>query len=259
MSKYEPYIFVAVLVKQKAEMLPAWLDHLTMWDYPKDKIILYIRTNNNTDDTDSILNEFVDEWRNDYSEIVENQRDVEERVQDYGVHEWNPTRFRVLAQIREESVQMAMTYDLAKPHYFVCDVDNFIKPDTLRKLVETRLPVVAPLLRSADIEQPAYSNYHNFATHNGYFLENRQYYDLLQRKVTGLIQCDVVHCTYLIRNDVLKDVRYHDGTTDYEYVIFSRNLRADGIPQYLDNRELYGYLTTREKVKEVTTKWKELL
>ena len=59
---------------------------------------------------------------------------------------------------------------------------------------------------------------------------------------------DVVHCTYLIRREVLDKILYQDGTEDYEYVIFSRNLRNLGIQQYLDNRKIYGYLTLRENV-----------
>jgi len=117
---------------------------------------------------------------------------------------------------------------------------------------------VAPLLLSADIEQPAYSNYHNIATANGYFLDNESYYRILNRQVQGLIKCDVVHCTYLIRKDVLPKVTYTDGTDDYEYVIFSRELRRLGIPQYLDNTQTYGYLTTRERTRDCVEKMADL-
>ena len=68
----------------------------------------------------------------------------------------------------------------------------------------------------------------------------------------------MVHCSYLIRKDVLSKVSYQDGTEDYEYVIFSRELRRLGIPQYLDNTQVYGYLSTRENVKACVDNMAEL-
>ena len=42
-----------------------------------------------------------------------------------------------------------------------------------------------------------------------------------------------------------------DGTDDYEYVIFSRNLRKNGIPQYLENSYVSGYLTLTENLEAI--------
>ena len=42
----QPDVFVAVLVKQKEAVLPLFLESLEAWDYPKEKLFLYIRTNN---------------------------------------------------------------------------------------------------------------------------------------------------------------------------------------------------------------------
>ena len=250
----EPLVFVAILAKQKEKMLPAWLDSLSKWDYPKDRMILYVRSNNNTDKTEAILKEWIEANRKWYRLVVEDYRDIDVPVQDYGVHEWNPTRFKALGAIREKSVECA--WQSEAEFYWVVDVDNFVKPDTLRKMVGHNLPVVAPLLRMADPEQPAYSNYHLLANVRGYFLDDMRYYQVLKQEITGHIICDVVHCTYLIRRDVFEDIRYIDGTDDYEYVIFSRVLRALNIPQYLDNTEIYGWLSTRENLDAILEKMK---
>jgi len=250
----EPIVFVAILAKQKEAMLPAWLDSLSQWDYPKDKMILWVRSNNNTDGTHAILRQWVEENRKWYRFVVEDYKDIATPVQNYGVHEWTPERFKALGQLREASVEAAWYADA--DFYWVVDVDNFVTPNTLRTLVGYNLPVVAPLLMSADIEQPAYSNYHNLANARGYYYDNEGYYRILNRQIQGLIKCDVVHCTYLIRGDILTKILYQDGTDDYEYVIFSRNLRNLGIPQYLDNQEVYGYLSTRENLKAIQEKMK---
>jgi hypothetical protein len=248
-SMTQPLVFVAILAKQKETMLPAWLKSLSEWDYPKDRMILYIRSNNNTDLTSKILKDWADENRKWYRHVVEDYTDLDTPLQQYGVHEWNPVRFKALGAIRERSIEGA--WHAEADFYWVVDVDNFVKPHTLSTMVVHNLPVVAPMLGSADIEQPAYSNFHNMATPNGYFMDNELYYHVLRQNITGLIKCDVVHCTYLIRKDVFEKVLYVDGTDDYEYVIFSRNLRNLGIPQYLDNQEVYGWLSTRENLKAI--------
>lgn len=248
----EPIVFVAILAKQKEKMLPHWLKSLEEWDYPRDKMILYIRSNNNTDMTQAILKDWVHKNRKWYRLIVEDYTDLDVPVHEYAVHEWNPTRFKVLGKIRERSVELAWQADAE--FYWVVDVDNFVKPHTLRKMVELNLPVVAPMLGMADPEQNLYSNFHIVANERGYYQEDPRYYTVLRQEITGLILCDVVHCTYLIHKEYFPYIRYLDGTDDYEYVIFSRNLRQGGIPQYLDNREVYGYLSTRENLDAILEK-----
>ena len=236
-------------------MLPDWLEMVSKWDYPKDRIILYIRSNNNTDKTEPILRAWVEENHKWYRHIVEDYTNVEVDREQYEVHEWNATRFKVLGAIRERSVELA--WQAEADFYFVCDVDNFIQPHTLSTLVSYNLPVVAPLLYSADPEQIQYSNYHNKANVHGYYQDNPAYYTIWNGEVRGLIQCDVVHCTYLIRKDIFDSVRYLDGTDDYEYVIFSRVLKQQGIQQYLDNTALYGWLSTRENLQAIKEKFND--
>ena len=56
----------------------------------------------------------------------------------------------------------------------------------------------------------------------------------------------MVHCTYLVRADVIPELTYEDATGRHEYVVFSDSARKAGIPQYLDNRQVYGYVTFGE-------------
>ena len=53
----------------------------------------------------------------------------------------------------------------------------------------------------------------------------------------------LVHCTYLVRADVLIELTYEDATSRYEYVIFADSARKAGVVQYMDNRQIYGYIT----------------
>ena len=151
--------------------------------------------------------------------------DVAERVQEYSPHEWNYIRFKVVGRIRQESVDWAKEKGT---HYFVADCDNLIVPETIEELVETGLPVVAPMLRNGDEPRHPYSNYHLVTDENGYYKEVSLYHDILHRKIKGLIEVEVVHCTYFIRHGVLQFVNYDDDSGRFEYVIFSDVLRKWG-------------------------------
>lgn len=235
-----PRVLIAILAKQKEPMLPLYLRCIEALDYPKSAIVLYIRTNNNTDRTREILSEWVERVRGQYAEIVMDDRDVVERVERYGVHEWNAERFRVLAAIRQHSLDQALAQGC--DYYFTADVDNFVRPGTLRELLALGLPIVAPLLRSVD-GGSRYSNYHADIDANGYFQDCPQYEWILGQQLSGVLEVPVVHCTYLIRSDVIPMLRYDDGSDRYEYVVFADSARRAGIPQYFDNRQVYGYLT----------------
>lgn len=234
------FVTIAILAKDKAHVLPLYLHFIENQTYPTSKIKLYIRTNNNRDHTAALLEEWIEKVKDKYSEIYYDSSDVEESVHEYSPHEWNSLRFQVLARLRQESVEWARANET---HYFVVDCDNFIVPETLEMLLQTGLPVIGPLLRNGDEPLSLYSNYHYVTDENGYFKSSSLYHDVLQQNVKGLIEVEVIHCTYLIRNEVLDRVSYEDGSGRYEYVIFSHNLRKAGISQYIDNRRVYGKLT----------------
>ena len=241
--KDPPRVMVAILAKQKEAALPLYLECIEALDYPKSAIDLYIRTNNNTDKTEKILREWVARVGHLYRAVEFDASDVADRVEQYGEHEWNATRFSVLGKIRSESMRRAP--ELGCDFYFVADVDNFLRPATLRELVALDLPIAAPLLRAID-PRTFYSNYHAEIDAAGYYRNCDQYHWILNRHVRGVIEIPVVHCTYLVRADVIPDLGYEDASGRHEYVVFSDSARKAGIPQYLDNRQVYGYVTFGE-------------
>ena len=213
--------------------------------------------------------------------------DVQEKVEQFDVHEWNEIRFNVLSKLRQEGIKKAI--ELNTDFYFVCDVDNFLLPNTLVELVKINLPIVSPLLKyafSEDDYRPGYSNFHHPVNKWGYFENSEIYFDILYQRIfesapqrgasfksvtgnlveelsaerieffnginrfePGLHLVDLIHCTYLIKKNILHEISYFDDTKDYEYVIFSRNLRKQQFPQVLDTRKIYGCLTLTENLE----------
>jgi hypothetical protein len=238
-----PRVLIAILAKQKELLLPLYLKCMDELDYPKSSIFLYIRTNNSTDKTEILLRKWVNQVGHLYAGVEFDAEEVEARVEEFGVHEWNPTRFGVLGHIRD--VSLRRTLERECDFYFSADVDNFIRPCTLHELVALDLPIVAPFLRSIG-SSDFYSNYHADIDSNGYYRQCDQYFWILNRWIRGVQEVPVVNSTYLVRADKIGDLKYHDGSSRNDYVIFSESARKAGAAQYLDNRQIYGYITFAE-------------
>ncbi|WP_312340170.1 glycosyltransferase family 2 protein [Anaerospora hongkongensis] len=236
----DDFVTIAILAKDKAHVLPFYLDLIENQTYPASKIKLYIRTNNNNDNTAEVLEKWIEKVKDRYSEIYYSSSDVDEQVQLYSPHDWNDLKLTVLKRLRQESIEWARARDT---HYFVVDCDNFIAPDTLEVLLKTGMPVIGPFLKNCDNADSYYSNYHFHVNEYGYYQYAELYFDIFHQRIKGLIQVEVIHCTYLVRREVLDVASYIDNTARYDYVIFSDTLRKAGIPQYIDNRREYGRLT----------------
>lgn len=237
-------ITIAILAKDKAHSLPLYLKCLEKQTWPKEKTNLYIRTNNNNDNTAEVLREWIGKVGDQYAEVYFDDSDLKIPLQTYKQHEWNLTRFKALGKIRQDSVDWAYDHH---SHYFVADCDNFIKEDTIENLYYSQLPIVAPLLLTTTL----YSNYHAAIDKYGYYEDSPFFQNILYQEIKGLIEVPLVHCTYFIDYTVLDKMSYDDNSTRYEYVIFSDNARLHGIPQYIDNREVYGYITFAETEEEL--------
>ena len=247
-SKLEgtPRVLVAIIVKQKERELPLYLNCIDAMAYPKEFIHVYIRTNNNTDQTLPILREWISSKGTAYASVEIDSDDIPVPVERFASHEWNATRFKVLGGIRNTSLQK--TFERDCNFYFTCDVDIFLRPNTLRELVATNLPIVAPMVRNVDPGN-YYANLFADANEAGYIRDCDQYRWILERRVRGLIEVASVDAVYLVRRDVIPELTYVDGTDRWEFMIFSASARSAGIPQYYDNRQLYGYITHEEGSK----------
>lgn len=244
-SAQSDFVTIAILAKDKAHTLPLYLKCLERQTWPKNKSYLYIRTNNNNDSTVDILKTWLDRVGHLYAGIYFDGTDVQEPIQQFGQHEWNSTRFKVLGKIRNDSIVWAY---LQNSHYFVVDCDNFIHPKTLEILMKLKLPIVAPFMVRHGLY---YSNFHAAVDKNGYLEQTPLSEMIYNQIIKGLIQVPVVHCCYLIQYDSIPWLTYDDNSYRYEYVIFSDVARRNHVTQYLDNREMYGYITFAETYEEM--------
>jgi len=238
-----PRVLVAILDTRKEPSLSLYLECIEALDYPKSSIVLYISTHLNADRTEAILRDWVARVGHLYSGVEFAAENVDEPVQRFSAHESNEACLRVLGRLRNISLTRALELDCE--FYFTAELDNFIRPCTLRELLALNLPIVAPFLRSIDAGA-FFSNYHAEIDENGYYRGCDQYLWILNRWVRGAIELPVVQSTYLLRADVLKDLTYDDTTNRHAYVVFSDSARRAGISQYIDNRQVYGYINMED-------------
>lgn len=243
-------VFWAILAKQAENTLPLYLKCLLNQDYDKKSIVLYIRTNDNTDQTESILEKFISEHGDKFSSVIYDNSSVDTRLQEFQNHDWNAFRFQILGKIRNHSLKLAEENEC--DFYFVCDVDNFIVSNTLSNLVSLNLEIVAPMLVNAKSKEARdagigggdlYSNFHCDYDEEGAYLHDSQYDRLIAREDRGIHRVRLIHCTYLVRVDVIPKIDYLLNPYNYEYRNFTISAEQNGLPQYLDNRIPYGSLS----------------
>ena len=108
-------IVIAILAKNKAQCLPLYLECLYNLDFNKKNIHLYIRTNDNTDNTVEILEDFIKEHQHEYLSVNFNKENIDNKLNIYKNHEWNSFRFKILGKIRQDSIDYAIKLN---SHYF---------------------------------------------------------------------------------------------------------------------------------------------
>lgn len=239
-----PLIQFAILVRNAAVFLPLFLDCVANLDFPKRQICLDVFTNDNSDNTSSLIRDWLSAHGNEYHSV-----DFEDTTNPLVSSEdkltWSDNHFMAIKEIRNASLERAMRQNV--DFLFVCDVDVFLLPSTLSALIELNMPIVGPLIRFED----PYNINSNFApmldASGQPFFETSNYGPILSQSIRGVIDVPVIHCCYLIRKDVLPRVTYTNlhSKTRHEYLTFAENARHSKIPMFLDNRQLYGVSTMR--------------
>lgn len=254
----EDNLVIAILAKDKENTLPFYLSCIYNQTYNKKYIHLYIRTNDNNDNTEQILIEFIEKYGKEYASVYFDNSTISESIKQYSPHTWNSTRFEIIGKIRQDSTNYAIKLNA---HYFTADCDNFIIPITIEKLMRYKNSgIISPMLKTGfvpgtipnnDYDNKSYSNFHYQVDDNGYYIYHKNYYSIIDYNVIALSRVCCVHCTYLIPSKYLSFVSYIDNTKRNEYVILSESFRKQMIPQYIDNTEKYGYLTFKESNEEM--------
>lgn len=229
-------VFLTILARNKAHMLPFYLKCLDKLDYDKKDIIVYINTNNNEDSTQEVLLEWMKKNAQKYGKMI--FENGEFQLDATLPHQWNAQRLSVLAAIRDKSLRLAKSEKA--DYYFVVDCDNFIIPSTLKDLIAKDKPYIGPVLKAIPDPGDNASNFFAAVDDNGYYRDDPSYMKVLHGETRGTWKMPVVHCTYLIKAEHLDKLSYSTPSGEWEFIVFSRRARENGIDQYVCNEKDYG-------------------
>ncbi|KER31722.1 hypothetical protein T265_02091 [Opisthorchis viverrini] len=250
-----PTVFIGVLVRNKAHVLPYFLHGLEIQDYLTKRIQLLFLADNSIDDSVNVLSQWIDSVRERYHLVNL------EIGGDYLAHSkmWSTEHYEHVALLRQRLLNAARKS--WADFYLTIDADVILmNPDTLKHLIESAqnpgkissefsdpLPAISPLMNCTSSE--FYSNFWGAMTETGYYARSDTYFDIQRRSVIGLFEVPMVHSIILVnlRHKLSENLRYYPPPFGYkgpldDLIIFARSAQLSHVPFYLDNREFYGYL-----------------
>ncbi|KAL5290495.1 CERCAM family protein [Megaselia abdita] len=253
-----PTIFVPILIRNKAHILPYFFSYFENLDYPKNKISLWIRSDHNEDNSIEItklwLNRVEKLYHNvdfAYDETEKNFNFSTSRV------DWSNDRFSHIIALKEEAMEFARKS--WADFVFFCDVDIILtNPKTLIELINLKLPIVAPMLQSSNL---IYSNFWAAMT-NYYYGRAAEYFKIAQLKNIGEFNVPMVHSAVLIslnheptklltfdRNKLIQtQLENNFEEVDYnvpfdDIIVFAIAAKSFNIPLAISNSHSYGFIS----------------
>lgn len=242
-----PTVGISVLVRNKAHILPYFFSSLYNLDYPKDRIYLWIHSDFNEDKSIEIINKWVENYGSEYNGmyVTTNTSSGPLHSDESSSTNWSPNHFRHVINMREAALDFGRK--LWADYIFMLDADVILTNiETLKVLIAKDFTVVSPMLMSDGV----YSNFWCGMTENYYYKRTDDYKPILNRKKTGCFDVPMVHSAVLIsmRYDVSDKLTYYpskitnyDGPED-DIIAFALNSKALGIPLYICNEAIYGFV-----------------
>jgi hypothetical protein len=161
--------------------MPLYLDHIVNLNYPLDKIHLAFLVNNSTDDTYDILDDFRDEYGDDFNDI--DIWPVDDVANGYVDNRHDQRDMHAFAEVRN------LWLDLLNPrdtHIFSIDSDVMVPSQSLSRLLSHSLPMVSLLVCNGYMGPHEYYNIMNWNGHRFYSLTEPDIKeDLMEVGVTG--------------------------------------------------------------------------
>ncbi|XP_055624472.1 glycosyltransferase 25 family member [Toxorhynchites rutilus septentrionalis] len=247
-SFQKPKVLIATLIRNKEHTLPFFFSYLESLDYPKDRISLWIRSDHNEDRSIEITKHWLKKASRLYHSVDFGYRsDVGRRKDEESSLHWSEERFADVIRLKEEALNKGRK--MWADYLFFLDADVFLtNPDALNTLVDLNLPIVAPMLLSDGL----YSNFWCGMTTDYYYHRTDDYKQILNYDKTGQFPVPMVHSAVMVNLNVEQSLnltfekkrltagRYHGPQDDI--IIFAMSANFSGIPMYISNSALYGFI-----------------
>ncbi|XP_066581684.1 glycosyltransferase 25 family member [Prorops nasuta] len=242
----EPTVLISILIRNKAHVLPYFLHFLEQQDYPKHRISLWIRSDNNIDNTMEILEKWLQMVEKRYNSININLDKSSKGFDDEtSISEWSHKRFSHVMKLREDALDHARK--IWADYIWMLDADVLLtNNNTLQSIISKKKTVVAPMLKSDGM----YSNFWAGMTYDFYYLRTDKYEPILFQEEVGCFDVPMIHSAVLIdlrriSSDYLtyksSKLKNYMGPED-DIIIFALSALVAGISLNVCNEEEYGFI-----------------
>lgn len=231
----DPIVVIGAPVRNRAWVLPFYLQRIYDLDYPKDKIILLFLINDCTDNSQEILLRFQAAHAPEYRDIILLQHDMNQ-IPDERIRLTRDAIFHSLAILRN----IMLIYAAQADYYFNVDTDILIPPDALQLLLGCNKDIVSALIWN-DITK----TYPNILVKRS---DNIIHW--INPPENALIPCDVTGAVCLMTREVCKKVRfaYHFQGEDVSFCLDAKKL---GFEIWSYTRVKADHLYMKEWLEEI--------
>ncbi|XP_069783798.1 procollagen galactosyltransferase 1-like [Narcine bancroftii] len=240
-----PRVLIAIIVRNSAHGLSAFLGRIEGLRYPKERVSLWIATDHNVDNTTAVMREWLINVQSFYHSVEWRPMDEPKSYPDeIGPKHWPDSRYNHVMKLRQAALKSAR--DRWADYILFVDADNFLtNPNTLTLLIAQNKTVVSPMLDS----RSAYSNFWCGMTAEGYYKRTPAYPPIRKRDRLGCFPVVMVHSTMLIdlRKEASKQLAFYPPHPDYTWsfddiIVFAFSCRQAGVQMYISNKEHFGFL-----------------
>ncbi|CAK9802533.1 Glycosyltransferase 25 family member [Anthophora plagiata] len=259
----KPTVLITILVRNKAHTLPYFLTFIEELNYPKERIHLWIHSDNNVDKSIEILSTWLNNQGSKYHGIkIHFDKESNGFEDENDIAHWSAQRFLHMINLREEALNEGR--NMWADFIWLLDADVFLtNPNTLDELISKNETVVAPLLKSDGL----YSNFWAGMTNDYYYLRTEKYEPILHREEKGCFNVPMIHSAVLIDlrkhlSDRLtydpKNLNEYDGPMD-DIITFAVGANKSGVPLFVCNDNVYGFVMIPLEEGETITEDKQRL
>ncbi|KAM6972558.1 procollagen galactosyltransferase 1 [Aplochiton taeniatus] len=239
-----PRVVIGLVCRNSAHSLPAFLGAIERLNYPKDRIALWVATDQNVDNTTSLLEEWLSNVQDLYHYVEWTPQEKPSVYTDeVGPKHWTNQRYEHVLKLRQAALDTAR--ETWADYFLLSDCDNLLtNRDLLWKLMRENKTVVAPMLES----RTPYSNFWCGMTSQGYYKRTPAYMPIRRRERQGCFAVPMVHSTYLLdlRKEASRRLAFYPPHPEYnsaldDIIIFAYSARMSDVQMYICNKEIYGY------------------
>ncbi len=211
-------IMIGCPIRNRAWILPDYLQAILNFDYPAELIELCFIVNDCQDSTPAILSDFAAAHENPVYLYYDNQDHS-------GKHQRGYYNFRRLAHLRNQLITAFLRTDCE--YLFSLDSDIIMPPESIMTLLGAQRDIISALVWNGG----------DIGSHDTYNIlkqaENGDYLHIREFPVNGVFEVDCTGAAYLLRRRVLSEfmIRY-DADYGAEDIGFCKSAQRAGIKLY---------------------------